>query len=91
MLILAKMKGEFIWHDHANEDEMFWIIKGTLKIEFRDKTVTINEGEFYIIPKGVEHKPIAEEEVHVVLIEPKSIEQTGGINSELLVEKQPWI
>lgn len=88
---IAKMKGEFIWHDHASEDEMFWVISGTLKIELRDKTVTINEGEFYIIPKSVEHKPIAEQEVHVVLIEPKSTEQTGGIKSELLVQKQPWI
>ncbi len=88
---IAKCKGDFIWHHHANEDEMFWIVKGTLKIEMHDKTVTLNEGEFYIIPKGVEHKPSAEEEVHIVLIEPKSTEQTGGVASELLVEEQEWI
>ena len=59
---IAKVKGEFIWHDHADEDEMFLIIKGTLKLEFRDHTVTLEEGEMLIIPRGVEHKPIAMEE-----------------------------
>ncbi|WP_392538084.1 cupin domain-containing protein [Legionella sp. 227] len=88
---LAKFKGEFIWHSHANEDELFLVVKGTLNIEFRDKTVTLNEGEIYIVPKGVEHKPIAHEETHVLLLEPKSTEQTGGIPSDLLVDKQSWI
>ncbi|KTC78558.1 cupin domain-containing protein [Legionella cherrii] len=88
---LVKFKGEFIWHSHANEDELFLVVKGILNIEFRDKIVTLNEGEFYIVPKGVEHKPIAEEETHVLLIEPKSTEQTGGIASDLLVDKQSWI
>ena len=88
---LAKFKGEFMWHSHANEDELFLVIKGTLRIEFRDKSVTLNEGEFYIVPKGIEHKPIADEETHVMLLEPKSTEQTGGIESDLLVDNQPWI
>lgn len=88
---LAKLKGEFVWHSHANEDELFLVIKGSLRIEFREGSVTLNEGEFYIVPKGVEHKPIADEEVHVMLLEPKSTEQTGGVESDLLVEKQPWI
>ncbi|MCE0724882.1 MULTISPECIES: cupin domain-containing protein [Legionella] len=88
---LAKFKGEFMWHSHANEDELFMVVKGTLKIEFRDKTVTLKEGELYIVPKGIEHKPVADEEVHVLLLEPKSTEQTGGIESDLLVDKQPWI
>ncbi|MEO6453139.1 MAG: cupin domain-containing protein, partial [Ginsengibacter sp.] len=60
---LAKIKGEFVWHNHRNEDELFFIIKGRLKIEFKDKTVELNEGEMLVIPKGVEHKPVAEEEV----------------------------
>lgn len=88
---LAKFKGEFMWHSHANEDELFLVVKGTLKIEFRDGLVTVKEGEFYIVPKGVEHKPMADEEAHIILLEPKSTEQTGGIESNLLVDKQPWI
>lgn len=88
---LAKFKGEFMWHSHANEDELFLVIKGTLNIELRDGLITLNEGEFYIVPKGVEHKPVAHEEAHVMLLEPKTTEQTGGIESDLLVDKQPWI
>jgi mannose-6-phosphate isomerase-like protein (cupin superfamily) len=88
---LAKFKGEFVWHSHENEDELFLVIKGTLRIELKNGSVTINQGEFYIVPKGVEHKPVADEEVHVMLLEPKSTEQTGGIESDLLKEKQPWI
>lgn len=88
---LAKLKGEFMWHSHANEDELFWVVKGTLRIELKDRSITLNEGEFYIVPKGIEHKPIADEEAHVILIEPKSTEQTGGIESNLLAEQQPWL
>ena len=88
---LAKFKGEFMWHSHTNEDELFLVVKGTLRIEFRDGSVTLNEGEFYIVPKGVEHKPIAVEEAHIMLLEPKSTEQTGGVESDLLVDNQPWI
>lgn len=74
------------WHSHENEDELFWIIKGTLLIKFRDKDALIKEGEFLIIPKGVEHMPVAEDEVHVVLIEPTSTLNTGDIVSERTVE-----
>lgn len=80
-----------MWHSHSHEDELFLVIKGVLKIELRDKVVTLREGEFYIVPKGIEHKPVADEEAHVMLLEPKSTEQTGGIESNLLVEDQPWI
>lgn len=80
---LAKFKGEFVWHKHDNEDELFLIIKGTLQIKFRDKNVTLNEGELIIIPKGVEHMPIADEEVHVLLIEPKTTLNTGDAASDL--------
>jgi len=88
---LVKFKGEFMWHSHAAEDELFFVVKGTLKIELRDGLVTVNEGEFYIVPQGVEHKPMADEETHIMLLEPKSTEQTGGNESDLLVDKQPWI
>ena len=84
-VLLAKLKGEFIWHSHENEDELFMIIRGSLKIEFRDKTIELNEGEMYIIPKGVEHKPIAENEVHVLLFEPLAIKHTGNITNKLTV------
>ncbi|AFQ43410.1 cupin domain-containing protein [Desulfosporosinus meridiei] len=83
---VAKLKGEFIWHSHENEDELFWIVKGTLLIKFRDKDVLLKAGEFLIIPKGVEHLPVAEEEVEVVLIEPKSTLNTGDIISDRTVE-----
>lgn len=85
-VLLAKIKGEFIWHKHENEDELFFVIKGFLKIEFRDKTIELNAGEMCIIPKGVEHKPIAKEEVHVLLFEPLAIKHTGNIISNLTVQ-----
>ena len=83
---LAKVKGEFVWHDHANEDELFYVLKGTLNIEFRDKTVALNEGEMLVVPKGVEHKPFAEEEAWVMLFEPKSTKHTGDLQHEITVE-----
>ena len=85
-VLLAKLKGEFVFHKHDNEDELFLVIKGTLDIELRDKTVTLNQGEFYIVPKGVEHKPIAKEEVHVVLFEPLNIKHTGDVIADITVE-----
>ncbi len=84
---LAKLLGEFVWHDHKNEDELFYIIKGTLKIEFRDKMIELQEGDMLIIPKGVEHKPIAKEEVWVLLFEPSNIKHTGDVEHELTKEK----
>ncbi len=84
---LAKVKGEFIWHNHQNEDELFFVVKGKLKIEFVDKTVEINEGEMIIVPKGIEHKPIAEEEVLIMLFEPNNIKHTGEVKHDLTVEK----
>jgi mannose-6-phosphate isomerase-like protein (cupin superfamily) len=78
----AKLKGEFIWHHHEQEDEMFLVMKGTLKMEFRDKVVEVKEGEFIIVPRGVEHKPVAEEEVELLLFEPASTVNTGNIENE---------
>jgi mannose-6-phosphate isomerase-like protein (cupin superfamily) len=83
---LAKLKGEFVWHHHDDEDELFLIVKGKLLIKFKDKEVRLNEGEFVVIPKGVEHLPVAEEEVQVMLIEPKSTLNTGNIVNERTVE-----
>ena len=79
---LAKIKGEFIWHKHDNEDEMFMVLKGTLKIAFRDRIETISENEIIIVPKGVEHKPIAEEAVSIMLFEPASTINTGELENE---------
>jgi mannose-6-phosphate isomerase-like protein (cupin superfamily) len=83
---VAKLKGEFVWHHHEKEDEMFLVMKGKLMIRFRDKDIRIAEGEFLIIPKGVEHLPVAEEEVWVMLIEPKSTLNTGNIKNDRTVE-----
>ncbi|MDT0642917.1 cupin domain-containing protein [Zunongwangia sp. F363] len=77
---LAKFKGDFIWHKHEEEDEMFFVVKGSFRMEFRDKTVEVKENEFLIVPKGVEHRPSAEEEVHVMLFEPANTLHTGDQN-----------
>jgi len=79
---LAKLKGEFIFHQHENEDELFFVVNGKLKMEFRDRTVEVNEGEIIIVPRGVEHKPVADEEVWIMLFEPASTLNTGNIVNE---------
>ncbi len=79
---MAKLKGEFIWHKPDDEDEMFLVLKGTLKIDRRDRTETINENEIIIVPKGIEHKPIAEQEVSIMLFEPVTTINTGAIENE---------
>ena len=79
----VKLKGEFVWHKHDNEDEMFLVIKGALNMELRDQIITINEGEFLIVPRGVEHKPVAEEEVHIILFEPATTLNTGDVKNEM--------
>ena len=78
----VKLKGEFIWHHHDHEDELFLVIKGKLKMEFRDKIVEVTSGEFIIVPRGIEHKPVADEEVHLLLFEPASTLNTGNIENE---------
>jgi mannose-6-phosphate isomerase-like protein (cupin superfamily) len=87
---LAKLKGEFVWHQHENEDELFLVVKGQLQIKLRDRDLWIKEGEFVIIPKGVEHCPVAAEEVQVMLLEPKSTVNTGDQQNERTVEAK-WI
>lgn len=82
---LVKLKGEFIWHQHETEDELFLVVKGKLVIKLRDHDVSLEEGEFVIVPRGVDHLPIAEEEAHVLLLEPKSTVNTGNVRSERTV------
>jgi len=78
----VKFKGEFLWHHHEKEDELFLVVKGTLRMRFRDREVRVGEGEFIVVPRGVEHLPVAQEEVHVVLLEPKSTLNTGNVRNE---------
>lgn len=82
---VAKLLGEFEWHFHENEDELFWVIRGQLQILLRDQTVELGPGEMFVIPKGVEHKPVAEREVHVVLFEPATTLNTGNVTSDRTV------
>ena len=84
---IAKLKGEFVWHQHENEDELFSVIKGSLTIKLRDKDIILEEGEFIIIPKGVEHMPVAEEEVHVLMFEPKGTVNTGDTESDKTIDE----
>jgi len=84
---LAKFQGEFVWHKHDNEDELFYVLKGEFKMEFRDKTIELKENEFLIVPKGIEHRPVAENEVSVMLFEPGSTINTGDNPGKLTTEK----
>jgi mannose-6-phosphate isomerase-like protein (cupin superfamily) len=84
---VVKLRGEFIWHHHDNEDELFLVVKGKLLMKLRDRDVLILPGEFFIVPKGVEHCPVAEEETHIVLIEPKGTLNTGNVRNEITVDK----
>jgi mannose-6-phosphate isomerase-like protein (cupin superfamily) len=84
---LTKFQGEFVWHDHAQEDEFFLVIRGSFRMDFRDRSVTLNEGDFIIVPRGVEHRPVAEQEVEVMLFEPAQIRHTGDVESALTVHQ----
>jgi mannose-6-phosphate isomerase-like protein (cupin superfamily) len=79
---VVKFRGEFIWHRHDNEDELFLIVNGHLRMRFRDRDVTVNQGEFIIVPRGVEHMPVADEECEIVLLEPKTTLNTGNVRNE---------
>ena len=83
---LAKVEGEFVWHHHDAEDELFLVIHGELAIHLRDRVVTLREGEFFIVPRGVEHKPVAEREAHILLLEPATTLNTGNVRNERTVE-----
>ena len=84
---LAKLSGEFVWHHHEGEDEMFLVLHGSLVMRFRERDVVLEEGEFLIVPRAVEHCPVAEQEVHVLLFEPKSTLHTGNVRGERTVEE----
>lgn len=84
---LDKLKGEFVWHHHENEDEMFLVVKGRFRIEFRDKTVWLEEGEFIVVPRDVEHKPVADEEAWIVLFEPASTLNTGNVDNQFTLRE----
>jgi len=88
---LAKLIGDFDWHQHKDEDELFLVVSGCLTIKLRDRDVTLGEGEFFIVPRGVEHQPVAEQEAHVLLFEPKSTLNTGEERTDRTVEDLPWI
>ena len=88
---VAKLKGDFVWHDHQDTDETFVVIEGNLRIDFRDGSVHIGKGEMYVVPKGVEHKPYAENEVHLLLIEPRGVINTGTEGGERTAANDVWI
>jgi mannose-6-phosphate isomerase-like protein (cupin superfamily) len=88
---LAKIRGEFIWHDHPETDEVFVVLKGRLEIQFRDGNVVLNKGEMFVVPKGVEHKPVAEEECHILLVEPAGTLNTGDMVNERTAANDVWI
>ncbi len=88
---LAKVQGEFIWHDHPETDEVFLVIKGNLDILFRDGKVSLSEGEMFVVPKGVEHKPVAGDECHILLIEPAGTVNTGNVTDARTSLEQVWI
>jgi len=88
---LAKVQGDFDWHSHADTDEAFIIIEGELEIEFRDGKVKLKTGEMFVVPKGVEHKPVAENECHIMLVEPKGTVNTGDASSHLTAQNDVWV
>ncbi len=85
---LVKLHGEFVWHHHEQEDELFLVLGGRLRMDFRDRRVWVEQGEFIIVPRGVEHRPVAEEEVHVMLFEPATTLNTGNVRNELTATEE---
>lgn len=88
---LARLEGEFVWHSHADTDEAFLVIEGELRIEFRDGSVEMRAGDLYVVPRGVEHRPVAESECRVLLIEPRGVANTGDAGGPLTAENDRWI
>lgn len=88
---IARLEGDFIWHDHEDTDEAFVVVDGTLRIDFRDGSVELNPGEMYVVPKGVEHKPYADKEVKLLLIEPRGVVNTGHEGGDRTAENDVWI
>src|SRR5215207_313216 len=88
---IVKVEGEFIWHDHPATDEVFVVLKGRLEIQFRDGNILLNEGEMFVVPKGLEHKPAAQSECHILLVEPAGTVNTGDVVNERTAENDVWI
>ncbi len=88
---VVKIKGDFVWHNHDDTDEVFIVLEGEMKIEFKDKTVELKEGEMFVVPKGVEHKPYSEKECKIMLVEPKGVVNTGDAGSDLTAPNDVWI
>jgi len=88
---IAKLEGEFVWHDHPETDEVFVVLKGQLEIQFRDGNVLLNEGDMFVVPKGLEHKPVAKAECHILLIEPAGTVNTGDVVNERTATNDVWI
>lgn len=88
---IAKVQGEFIWHDHPETDEVFIVLSGQLEIQFRDGSVSLSEGDMFVVPKGVQHKPVAEQECHILLVEPAGTVNTGDVASERTAANDVWI
>ena len=90
-VLLAKIEGEFVWHSHKNEDELFYVVKGKLNMEYRDKIVEVLPGEMIVVPKGVEHRPSAKKETWILLFEPTSTKHTGGVKVDITKDYYPKI
>ena len=88
---LAKIKGEFVWHDHKDTDETFIVLEGEMILKFRNKEVKLKSGEMYVVPKGIEHKPYAENECKILVIEPRGVINTGDAGGELTINEDQWI
>jgi mannose-6-phosphate isomerase-like protein (cupin superfamily) len=88
---LVKFQGEFLWHHHEDEDELFLVVKGRFRMEFRDRQVWLEEGDLIVVPRKTEHRPVAEEEAHVLLFEPASTLNTGNIRGERTIEQPAWV
>jgi len=88
---LVRIEGEFVWHDHPDTDEVFIVIEGTMQIEFEDRTIELREGEMLVVPKGVRHKPYAEAECKVMLVEPRGVVNTGDTGDELTADNDVWV
>jgi mannose-6-phosphate isomerase-like protein (cupin superfamily) len=88
---LVKIKGDFVWHNHEDTDEVFIVIEGKMKIEFENETVELNEGEMYVVAKGIQHKPSAETECKIMLVEPRGVVNTGNTEGELTASNDVWI
>jgi mannose-6-phosphate isomerase-like protein (cupin superfamily) len=90
-LKIAKVQGEFVWHSHADEDELFLVVRGRLTIHLRDRSLQLGEGDLCVVPRGVEHLPVAEQEAHILLIEPETTRNTGQVEEDRTRERLAWI